>query len=312
MVDTSILIVSHNTKDLTLSCIRSVFSEAQNPNFEVIAIDNASNDDSADSIQREFPAVHLIRSSENLGFARANNQAAKRASGSLLLLLNPDTVVLDHAIDRLVTFAAAHPQAGLWGGRTVFENGELNPTSCWRFMSLWSIFTQATGLTAVWRNNDFCNREGYGGWHRDCVRDVDILTGCFLLVRRDLWDSLGGFDESFFMYAEEADLCFRARKAGAKPLFTPEASIIHYGGASETDFSGKIVKLYSGKITFLKKHWSPLRQTLAINLFKLGAFWRMVGYSALAAAIGTEKRRSMANKWRSVWSRRRDWQSGYH
>jgi N-acetylglucosaminyl-diphospho-decaprenol L-rhamnosyltransferase len=140
----------------------------------------------------------------------------------------------------------ARPRFG--GGRTVFADRTLNSTSAWRFMSIWSLFTQAFGLAKVFDSSDFFNHEGYGGWGRDEVREVEIVTGCFLLIDRELWEQLHGFDESFFMYGEEADLCYRAKSYGAKPLVTPNATIVHYGGASETARAQKIVRLFTGKV----------------------------------------------------------------
>ena len=308
----SIVVVSYNTLEMTEACIRSVLTEAQSNDFELIVIDNASNDGSADMIEKEFAhQVRLIRSPHNLGFAKANNVAAEEATGELLLLLNPDTVVLDHAIDCLVEFAAEHDDADVWGGRTVFADGSLNATSCWRFMSLWSVFAQAIGLSALLRQSDIFNAEAYGGWKRDHVREVDFITGCFLLIRRGLWQRLGGFDESFFMYAEEADLCYRARKLGAQPLFTPEATIIHFGGASESVLSGKIERLFSGKITFMKKHWPVPKRIVGANLFKLYTLVRICGYSLAYLLRRSERHRVATREWSKVWRTRHKWSEGY-
>lgn len=307
----SILVVSYNTCEMTLECIRSIYAQAENQSFEVIVIDNASTDGSADRIAHEFPEVRLIRSKDNLGFAKANNVAAEQARGEFVLLLNPDTVILDNAIDRLVDFASEHPDAGIWGGRTVFEDGSLNPTCCWRFVSLWSIFSLAVGTARIFKDSDFFNAEAYGGWDRDTVRHVDIITGCFLLIGRERWRSLGGFDERFYMYSEEADLCFRARETGARPLFTPAATIVHYGGASEAVLSAKLNKLFAGKITFLRKHWSPPRRALGITLFKLLTLARRIGFSAVAALTGRESHRTVAHEWWRTWSARNEWTKGY-
>jgi len=279
--------------------------------FEVIVIDNASSDGSPDAIKAEFPQVQFIQSDENLGFAKANNVAAKESKAEHILLLNPDTLILDHAIDRLMSFAAENPNAGIWGGRTKFPDGSLNPTSSWRFMSLWSILVQAMGLHTVLRNSELFNFERYGGWQRDTVREVDIVSGCFLLIRRDLWEKLGGFDDSFFMYAEEADLCYRTRQLGMRPLFTPEATIVHYGGASETVLSDKIIRLLSGKISFINKHWSEPKRTLGISLFKLRASMRALGHSVRALLTRSERHEAAALQWRSIWLARHKWAAGY-
>lgn len=305
----AILIVSFNTRDLTLACLRSVFAETRNDNIRVVVVDNGSDDGSAEAIEEEFPAVHLLRFAENLGFGRANNVAAAASRTDFLLLLNPDTLVVDHGVDRLVDFALAHPGAGIWGGRTVFADGSLNPKCCWRFMTLWSLVGRAVGLPgAFWWSNRL-NPEAYGGWLRDSVREVDVVAGCFFLIRRDLWDKLGGFDERFFMYGEETDLCCRAHRMGARPLFTPHATIIHYGGASERVRASKIQKLFAGKATYITKHWCGPRRTLALRLLRLHALMRTMGYSLLAGF--SRRHRQSARQWREVWRSRGTWSTGY-
>ena len=149
---------------MTLECLRSIVRETRAHAYEIIVVDNRSSDGSADAIASEFPHIQLIRSEENLGFARACNLAATLARGEMLLLLNPDTVVLDQAIDRLLEFAEAEPRAGIWGGRTLFADGSLNPTSCWGKMTLWSLVSMAVGLKVLFPKSEFFNSEGYGQW----------------------------------------------------------------------------------------------------------------------------------------------------
>lgn len=307
MPRTSILIVSYNTRDLTLACLRSVFEQTIPGTFEVIVVDNASADGSADAIEQEFGrCITLIRSDENLGFARANNVAAKRASGEYLLLLNPDTVVLDRAIDRLVAFAEANPQAGIWGGRTVFADGSLNPSSCWRRMTLWSLLSQAVGLSSLLRGSALFNPEAYGGWARDTEREVDIVTGCFLLIRRDLWKRLGGFDERFFMYGEEADLCLRARNLGARPMVTPDATIVHHDGASARVRAEKLERLLKAKTLLIRRHWSPMMQGVGVWLLSMWPLTRALAWGA-ARRVGIDRAREASGSWTAVWRSRRRW-----
>ncbi len=238
----SIIVVSFNTRKMTLDCLRSVAEQTTISN-EVIVLDNHSHDGSADAIAEEFPEIRLIAETENLGFARANNVAAKYARGKYILLLNPDTVVLDGAIDKLVSFARSIPTAKIWGGRTVYGDGSLNDTCCFQRMTLWTAFCRATGIAGLFNNHRFVST-AYGGWQMNDSRSVDIITGCFMLIERGLWDQLGGFDLTFFMYGEEADLCVRAtRDFGARPHFTPDAQIVHHGGASETLRTEKMVRL---------------------------------------------------------------------
>jgi hypothetical protein len=140
----SVLVVSYNTRAMTLDCLRSLAAETRVPH-EVIVVDNASTDGSAGAIAAEFPGVRLMAETVNHGFAGANNLAAARARGDYLLLLNPDTVVLDGAVDRLLAFARRRPEAGIWGGRTLYGDGRLNPASCWRRMTPWNLFCRASG-----------------------------------------------------------------------------------------------------------------------------------------------------------------------
>ena len=213
----SIIIVSYNTRDITLACLESVYAQTRETSFEVIVLDNASSDGSADAIAGRFPQVRLIRHPINLGFAGGNNLAAKDAAGEFLLLLNPDTVVLNGAIDTLMAFARANPGAGIWGGRTVFADGTLNPTYCWKRQTAWSAFCCGTGLSSLFRGSRVLDPEAMGAWNRDQAPEVDIVSGCFLLITRALWDTLGGFDPAFFMYGEEADMCLRAREHEQRP-----------------------------------------------------------------------------------------------
>ena len=281
----SIIIVSYNTREETLDCLRSVHRETRDTAFEVIVIDNDSADGSAEAIAAEFPGLTLIANRENVGFGGANNIAARQARGEFVLLLNPDTVILDRAVDRLVAFARAHPDRGIWGGRTLFGDGTLNPTSCWRGMTLWGLFSWAVGLSNLMPHNPLFNFDGYGGWKRDEVREVDTVTGCFLLIRRTLWDELGGFDPDFYMYGEEADLCLRARGRGARPTITPEAEIIHYGGRSETVPADKIVRLMRAKVTLARKHWGAAKLGAGLGILRLLVGLRAAGYG-LAARLG--------------------------
>ncbi|MEL6103970.1 MAG: glycosyltransferase family 2 protein, partial [Pseudomonadota bacterium] len=135
----SVVVVSYNTKEMTLECLRSVCRETSVP-YQLIVVDNASTDGSPDAIAQEFPDVDFLREPENFGFALANNKAiTEYARGEYVLLLNPDTVVLDGAIDKVVAFARANPMARIWGGRTLFGDRSLNPTSCWRRLTLWNV-----------------------------------------------------------------------------------------------------------------------------------------------------------------------------
>jgi GT2 family glycosyltransferase len=278
----SILMVNWNTREMTLACLRSLYAQTERTRFEVILVDNGSADGSADAIAREFPQVRLIAESDNHGFAKATNMAAEAARGRYLLLLNTDTVVLDQAIDRLVDFAGEHPAAGIWGGRTLFADGSLNPTSCWARITPWSTFCFALGLSGFAARSRLLNPEGLGGWARDSVRQVDIVSGCFFLIEADFWRKLGGFDPAFFMYGEEADLCARASAAGAKPMMTPEAAIIHYGGGSGAKRANTIGYIFGARIGLIQRQLSGFARIFGSGMTIFTVWWRATLYSLCA------------------------------
>lgn len=305
----SILIVNYNTRAVTLDCLASLFVHPPSVSYEVILLDNASSDGSAEAIRAAYPQVKLIAHGENTGFAQGNNIVATHATGRRLLLLNPDTLLFAGSLDGLWHFAERTPARRIWGGRTLFGDHRLNPTSCWAEISLWSLCCSAFGLIWLFPRSIFFNPEAYGGWPRDSERDVDIVTGCFLMIDHALWRQLGGFDPAFFMYGEEADLCIRARAAGARPGISPEAEIIHLGGASETSQTEKMIKVMRGRITLMRKHWSAPALAVGLFLCCIWALLRLMGSRFVSGprdAPGTS-----VEKWRTIWQRRAEWLAGY-
>lgn len=306
----TIIIVSYNTRDLSLACLQSLYRSAIQTRFQVVLIDNASSDGSADAIRAAYPQVQVISSANNLGFAAANNLVATRVKSDWLLLLNPDTEVQEGAIDHLLWFSKANPGAGITGGRTVFPDGRLNPASCWMQMTLWSALCSAVGLTAAFRSNRFFNPEAIGGWPRDCVREVDIVSGCFFMIRRDIWEKLSGFDEKYFMYGEEADLCLRAKRLGYQPMITPGAQIMHVVGASSANLPSKTVRIAKARATLIRDHWPKLLAPFGLGLLWLWAGLRVAAF-ALLAMSGQESAIDLRKKWQHVWSQRVDWLAGF-
>lgn len=303
----SILVVSYNTKRLTLECLASVFEQTRLTPFELIVWDNASSDGSPEAIGEAYGTrVQLVKSDENLGFAAANNRAAEIATGDHLLLLNPDTVIFDGAIDVLAAFADRFPGCGIWGGRTLFKDGSLNSSSCWSRQTVWSLFCQATGLSVVFKRTGVFNPEGMGGWNREGVRAVDIVSGCFLMITSEMWAALGGFREEFFMYGEEADLCLRARKLGAQPMVTSEATIVHYGGASERVFADKLVRLLKAKGLLIDMHFPPTARQIGRWLLFLWPVRRYCIHAVLAAG-GRRASIEARDAWLEAVRRYRDW-----
>jgi GT2 family glycosyltransferase len=255
--------------------------------------------------------VKLIALEENIGFARANNLAAKHAGGDYILLLNPDTLVLDDAVFKLANFAKATPHAGIWGGRTLFADRSLNPQSCCREINLWTSFCALTGLRALFPASPIFNSECYGGWGRDSVREVDVVIGCFLLIRKDLWQELGGFDPKFFMYGEDFDLCLRAKALGFRPLMTPDATIVHYVGASERMPARKHAQLLAACITVINRHWAWPKRIAGCALFHIYPYTRVLGYWLLSAYPNNAKAAERLAIWKTVLAQKEDWIYGF-
>lgn len=305
----TVIVISYNTRVLTLAALRTLYQTTLCTRFRTVVLDNASADGSADAVAEAFPQVELIRSGENLGFARANNEVAALARTEWLLLLNPDTEVHAGAIDNLMDFARAHPEAGIYGGRTVFPDGALNPGSCWNRITPWSVFCSATGLTAAFPRNDLFDTEGLGNWQRDSERAVDIVSGCFFLIRRELWNRLGGFDLRYFMYGEEADLCLRAQTMGAHPRITPTAEIMHLAGASSATRVGKRLLVIKARMTLIRDHWPAWQIPAGVAMMWLWAWLRLVA-SAVLSPLG-KGGRARLTYWSEIWRKRGDWLAGW-
>ncbi|MDB6452954.1 glycosyltransferase family 2 protein [Falsirhodobacter sp. 20TX0035] len=306
----TIIIVSYNTRALTLRCLETLYAHTHAARAHVVVWDNQSADGSADAVAAAFPQVELVASDRNLGFAAANNIVARQARTEWLLLLNPDTEVHEGAIDALLAFAKSTPHAGITGGRTVFPDGSLNIASCWNRITPWSALCMALGLTSVFRRSSLFNPEQMGDWRRDTVREVDIVVGCFLMIPRALWNRMGGFDPKYVMYGEEADLCLRARHDGYRPMITPEAQIMHLVGASAATRADKVVMVAKARTTLMRDHWPAWQHPAAFAIMWLWGAIRMAG-ARLLALRGGEKRQAAAAKWANVWARRAEWLSPF-
>lgn len=304
-VDVSILIVTYRCREAARECLASLYSCTTGVAFEVVLVDNASNDGTVEMIREAFPQARLIALEENVGFAAGANRAAESAAGEYLLHLNPDTVVHDGAVRDLVAFARRRPEHGLYGGRTLRPDGTLDPASCYAQPTVWSLFCFGTMLTSAFKGSPIFDPELLGRWRRDSVREVGIVTGCLLLVPKRVWERLGGFDRRFFMYAEDADLSLRAIRAGYRPVITPDAEITHAVGISAAR-PDRLILLLQGKVTLLRKHWRPPRRQVGIALLVLGA-----GTRALVAGVLARRRSSRLEAWREVWRARSAWRRGY-
>ncbi len=218
ITEVSVVVVNWNTQDILRDCLISIYEQCGEIDLEVIVIDNASTDGSVEMVKKDFPQVTLIENSQNRGFAAANNQGIAISKGRYVLLLNSDTVVLDNAIAKTAAFADSHPEAAVVGCRVLNPDRTLQPT-CFMFPSILNMLLSSTYLYKLFPKNKFFGRERMTWWNRNDIREVDVVTGCFMLVRQDTIKKVGSMDEQFFMYGEETDWCYRFKQAGWKVMF---------------------------------------------------------------------------------------------
>lgn len=267
----SIVIVSWNTKDLLEACLNSVYAYPLDQPFEVWVVDNQSNDDSVAMVREKFPEVELVASEENLGFAGGNNLAIPSCQGELILLLNPDTEVKPEALNALVSFMDQHPEAGAAGSRLLNADGSLQ-LSC---------HPRPTLSREFWRMFYLDSFIPYGSydmskWNLDQPREVDVLMGASMLLRKSVLDRVGLLDEGYFMYSEEVDLCFRLQKAGWRLFWVPESQVVHYWGQSAKQVLAEMfLQLYRGKLRFFRKHYSWFTVALYKIVLGLAALLRL-------------------------------------
>ncbi len=254
-LDVSVIIVSWNTRDILRDCLRSVFEQTHEIAFEVIVTDNASHDGTVDMIRQEFPQVIVIANKDNRGFAAANNQAMEIAKGRYVLLLNPDTLVLDGAIQKSVAYADEHSDIGVLGCQVWLNEQEIQRT-CFSFPSAVSLIFQKLGFRRLFPRSRIFGRVDYGWWDRDTIMDVDVVSGMYMLVRQEAMEKVGMMDEDYFVYAEETDWCFRFKKAGWRCVFWPFARIIHLDGGNKSTDLVKVkmyVQMQKSMLIFYKK-----------------------------------------------------------
>lgn len=296
-----VIIVSYNTRDLTRRCLQTLLKESARDHvpIQVWVVDNASRDGSAQMVRDEFPDVHLIASDENLGFGRANNLAMERApqdSGDFLLL-NSDAFVREGALSELLNAAKRHLSAGAIGPRLLNRDESLQP-SCWKFPSPARVWIENLGLAALLPSHPILG--DYQRWPHDEEREVEFLSGACLLVRRACYQEVGGFDASFFLYAEETDWQKRMAQKGWTRVFTPRATVVHLGGASgeSGDALEKMrvnTNFWAGLDKFGRKHYGTRGLVLSRAGMVVGSTLRALCYALLA----------WANPRRSAQSRRR-------
>jgi GT2 family glycosyltransferase len=297
-MDVSIIVVTWNTRDLLRACLRSIFEQTRSLSFEVIVVDNASRDGTADMVHVEFPHVKLIENRENRGYAAANNQGIKISQGRYILVLNPDTVIMDRAIERCVEYAEIHRDVGIVGCQVYQNDREIQATG-FAFHSAWNLFLILSGLSRAFPKSKIFGAPELGWWARDDERDLDVISGMFMLIRREALDKVGLLDEAYFLYAEEADLCFRFASAGWRRVFIPSARIIHVDGGGGTgathDVNAKMyVQFQKSMMIFLRKNRGLLNWMAAKVIYIISDTVRALGWVVMSVGRGDSRMRERA------------------
>ena len=297
----SVVIVSWNARDYLVKCLDTLNERSCRYPLEVIVVDNDSADDSPDVVERDYSWVRLIRTGANLGFAKGNNVGIKEARGRYVALVNSDVEVLESCLTKLVDYLDKQPEAGMAGPRVIGGDGKLQ-RSCRGFPGLWNMFCRALALDAAFPSVPAFNGYALAHWEQEDEAEVDILSGCFWMVRREALDEVGGLDEGFFMYGEDMDWCKRFWDAGWKLKFYPEAEAIHYGGASSSNAPVRFfVEKQRADLRYWRKHRGPVAVVLYFLISLLSHLLRMAGYAVKFGLKGSDRetsaykvRRSMA------------------
>ncbi len=279
MLDLSIITVGTNEKHWLRPCLQSVFAQTCGISFEMIVVDNASTDGTIEMLRTEFPQVKVIHNESNLGFAAANNKAIRASTGRFVLLLNPDTQVLEGAIQKTLRFMDEHPRAGLAGCKLKYPDGRFQPTA-FAFPTVWNMFAEAIFLYKV-----FPKTKLFGGYHLSYLNynedvQVDWLIGAYFLIRREVIDNVGLLDEQFYMYTEDTDYCYRIKQANYEVWFTPRGEVTHfYGGYSGVNLR-VVVWTHRSQILFYQKHYQGLKRSMLVLIKLFGLVLRVLGYTA--------------------------------
>ena len=253
----SVIIVSYNVKHFLAQCLLTVQKAISGIQAEVIVVDNCSEDASITWLAPRFPAVRFIRNDSNLGFAKANNLALNQCKGAFVLFLNPDTLVPENTITESLSYFNCHPEAGALGIRMIDGNGQFLPESKRAFPLPRASFFKLVGLASLFPGSGYFNEYGLGNTDQHKSSEVPVLAGAGMLLRRQVLDILGGFDEDYFMYGEDIDLSFRIRQQGFQNHYFTGATILHFKGKSSRKESFKYVKIFYGAmLVFVKKHYT--------------------------------------------------------
>ena len=291
-LDLSICIPTRQAKMLLCDCLRSIYANTHHRAFEIIVVDNDSQDGTVEMLRAEFPDVRVIVNDHNAGFAKPTNQALRISQGQYTLLLNNDTVMLPDALDQLVAFADAHPEMGICGPKVLNRDGTLQKQCRRSFATPWDLFCYFSGLATLFPKSRLFARYLVTYEDEDQTHAVDAVSGSCMLIRRAVLDQIGLLDERFFAYQEDADYCFRARKAGWQTYYYPVARIIHFASQG-----GSRINPYRSIWEWHRSYFIYYRKDLAAQYFFLFNWFYygvMVGKLAMALLVNLLRKEKFA------------------
>ena len=299
MVDISVIIVSWNAKELLYECLLNLTKEKNHYQLEIIVVDNASTDGAPELVREKFPHVRLLRNDENLGFSKANNIGIKVSKGRYICLINSDAFPLDGCLDRLCKHMDEHKEIGVIGPKVLNPDGTLQP-SCREFNTLWKNFCRALALDKIYpKSNLFC---GYfmTNWSHDTIREVDYISGCFMMVRTSAIKKVGLLDEEFFFYAEDKDWCKRFWDMDYKVLYFPDAEAIHILYGSTKDIVKFYIQEVKSNLKYYKKHHTQIELIGYIAIAYIHQIVRVLGSVISCIIKPSQKEASLLNIKRSI------------
>ncbi len=274
-VDLSIIIVNYNVKEFLQNLIYSIYKAGQKIAYEIIIVDNASDDGSVEFLQEKFPDIKLIVNEKNFGFSKANNAGLSVAKGKYILLLNPDTIVQEDTFERMIDFFEQTPDAGMAGCKILNTDGTLQLACRRSFPGPWTSFCKVTGLSNLFPGSRLFARYNLTYLNENETYEVDAISGSFMMIKKEAYEKVGKLDEQFFMYGEDLDWCYRVQKEGYKVYYVHDTQIIHYKGESTKRSSIDETKVfYNAMHLFVKKHFASsfiveiiLRAAIVIRKF---------------------------------------------
>jgi N-acetylglucosaminyl-diphospho-decaprenol L-rhamnosyltransferase len=270
----AVTVVSYNARDDLLACLRSI-RQAATPPPPTVVVDNGSTDGGPALVRAEFPDVKVVVDPANRGYGAAANLGARQSDTPYLFVLNSDTVLAPDAVDALSDYLDAHPRVAIAGPRLRSPDGTLEPSCHSPLGTLRSVLEKSSLGRAIARVPRFGARWAPLNWAHDRAREVSWVTGAALAVRRSAFDAVGGFDEGYFMYAEEADLCWRFRRGGWEVHFAPVTDVTHRGGARTAPLRGAMaLQNVRSAIRFYRRHYAPPRAALLVLGIRTAMFFR--------------------------------------